>query len=156
MAQKYSFIKVEGSFITCNNKIITASASASATGNTIEEADNSAYIYAKQNLELSAQQNALENNLIIKKLIKIKTVIATNINNTEEISNEIIFQNIEDLIIPNNIEEISNEIVFQNIEDLIIPNNNEDMIIINIKDIIMNNNNNNKKNNTIEQEIEYI
>ena len=135
MAQKYSFIKVEGSFITCNNKIITASASASATGNTIEEADNSAYIYAKQNLELSAQQNALENNLIIKKLIKIKTVIATNINNTEE---------------------ISNEIVFQNIEDLIIPNNNEDMIIINIKDIIMNNNNNNKKNNTIEQEIEYI
>lgn len=80
MEQKYSFVKVEGSFITCNNKIITASASASATGNTVEESDNTAYMFAKQNLELSAQQNALENNLIIKKLIKIKTVFATNIN----------------------------------------------------------------------------
>lgn len=81
MEQKYSFIKVEGTFITCNNKIITASASASATGNTIEESDNTAYMYAKQNLELSAQKNAIENNLIIKKLIKIKTVVATNMIN---------------------------------------------------------------------------
>jgi len=80
MVQKYSFIKVEGTFITCNNKIITASASASATGNTIEESDNVAYMYAKQNLEISAQQNASENNLILKKLLKIKTVIATNDN----------------------------------------------------------------------------
>lgn len=89
MVQKYSFIKLEGTFITCNNKIITASASASATGNTIEESDNTAYMYAKQDLEFSAQQSASENNLILKKLIKIKTVSATNIdpNSIVEINN---------------------------------------------------------------------
>ena len=145
MAQKYSFVKVEGSFITCNNKIITASASASATGNTIEESDNTAYMYAKQNLELSAQENARENNLIIKKLIKIKTVAATNINNDtleEDKERENTGMDVD--------EEVNN--TFYEVDDLSTEKCNDIMDIEEITNTLLLN----KTETEIHDEIEYI
>ena len=141
MVQKYSFIKVEGTFITCNNKIITASASASATGNTIEESDNVAYMYAKQNLEISAQQNASENNLILKKLLKIKTVIATNDNPDNII--EIDETHVND--VPDNIIEIDETHVNDNPDNIIeidethVNDDNENNMFHEVDDEMLNN-----------------